>query len=275
MPQERTVLKADAVSSSTGSFADVSFELRAGEILGIAGLEGSGKEDLADALAGGSALSSGTLTVEGRSLRSGSVGRAQNAGLGYVPPDRKHQALFENLLVSEGITMAALGRYTKFGLIRKRAARTSARELADQVRVHGEIDGPPSGLSGGNQQKTVLARILCREASVLVLAEPTAGVDVGAKAEIYRILAGLASDGVAILMVSSEMSELLGCCHRIMVMREGEVSAEFDAQQATEEAILVAQLPVSTSNGGNDSGATETAEAVDTAEAAEAAETER
>jgi ABC-type sugar transport system ATPase subunit len=244
-PRERVVMEVRGATALDGTFRDVSFDLHAGEILGVAGLEGSGKEDLADALAGGRPLGGGTIAVQGKPLRSGSVGRALRAGVGYIPPDRRHQALFPNLSVVESITLSSLKSFTKLGLIQPSAQRRAAGELASRVGVRGDVAGSAFSLSGGNQQKTVLARVLCRQTQVLVLAEPTAGVDVGAKAEIYRILAELAGAGTAIVVVSSEMTELLGCCHRIMVLRNGELSAELAGEGATEESLLLAQLPIS------------------------------
>jgi rhamnose transport system ATP-binding protein len=244
-PGGAVVMQVHEATAADGGFRDVSFELRAGEILGIAGLEGSGKEDLADALGGGRSLAAGSISVHGKPVRPGSVGRMLRAGVAYIPPDRRHQALFGNLSVTESITLASLGDYIHFGLIRPGRERASATDLSSRVGIRGDIAGSAFGLSGGNQQKAVLARALCCQPDVLVLAEPTAGVDVGAKAEIYRILAGLAQKGAAMVIVSSEMTELLGCCHRILVLRDGAVSAELAGEVATEEDVLRAQLPVS------------------------------
>jgi ribose transport system ATP-binding protein len=222
-----------------GFLRDISFTLHRGEILGVAGLVGAGRTTLARALFGAASITSGHITVWGRTLAPGDPAAALRAGLALVPEDRKSQGLVVNLSVAQNISLPHLGRLTDgpllslhrrealvSGAIRDLAIRTPS--AAQEVRY----------LSGGNQQKVVLAKWLVARPRVLILDEPTRGVDVGAKAEIYAIIRALARHGTAILMISSELPELLRMADRILVMHEGRLTGEVTAAEATEEAIL-------------------------------------
>jgi rhamnose transport system ATP-binding protein len=243
IPTRHRVLEVAHITAQDGSFSNVSFELNQGEILGVAGLEGSGKSSLASALAGATKLSGGALILNGRRFRPHGVRGAINAGIAYIPPDRRRQGLLPNFSVLANITISVLRRFSIGGVVRRSAEHAKAMELAGQLRISGEIEDHVRTLSGGNQQKVLFARALCTGARVLILDEPVAGVDVGAKADIYRTLKKLADSGTAMILISSDMMELLGLCHRIIVLRQGRVSAEFPAADATEEALLRAQLP--------------------------------
>jgi ribose transport system ATP-binding protein len=218
---------------------DVSFQVRAGEVLGIAGLVGAGRSELLRLVYGLEKPDTGEVSVAGRRLRPGSVGAALAAGLGLAPEDRKSQGLLLDWSLAKNVTLADLGRFRRAALIDGRRERAVAGE---QLRALDTRPADPTRrareLSGGNQQKVVLARWLLHRCRVLLLDEPTRGVDVGAKAEIYRLIDGLAQDGVAIVMVSSELSELANLCTRIHVMREGRFVAELDGADATELALL-------------------------------------
>jgi ribose transport system ATP-binding protein len=222
-----------------GFLRDVSFTLHRGEILGVAGLVGAGRTTLARALFGAASVTSGHITVRGRTLVPGDPAAALRAGLALVPEDRKSQGLVLNLSVAQNISLPHLGRLTDGPLLshhhQEALVRGAIRELdirtpsaAQEVRY----------LSGGNQQKVVLAKWLVAQPQVLILDEPTRGVDVGAKAEIYAIIRALACHGTAILMISSELPELLQMADRILVMHEGRLAGEVTAAEATEEAIL-------------------------------------
>ena len=219
--------------------AKVSFEVHGGEILGIGGLVGAGRTELLRAIAGLDPTESGEVTIGGRTVARGRPDVAVAAGIAMAPEERKSQGLWLDWTQVMNVTisdMPRLGRgpFTD-AATERRAAETHLRSLdvrpADPMRLASE-------LSGGNQQKVVLARWLLHSAKVLLLDEPTRGVDVGAKADVYRVIAELAAQGLAIVMVSSELAELVGFCDRILVMREGAMVGELRGDEATEEAIL-------------------------------------
>jgi ribose transport system ATP-binding protein len=218
---------------------DVSFTLRAGEVLGIGGLVGAGRTELLRLIYGLDRPDSGTVLVDGKALPPGRPGAAIAAGLGMAPEDRKSQGLLLGWSLLRNVTLADLRRFTPRLLLRRGAERAAATE---QLRALNTVPDDPDRiareLSGGNQQKVVLARWLLRDCRVLIFDEPTRGVDVGAKSEIYRVIADLASRGIGVVVVSSEMPELMGLCSRILVMREGEVVAEADGSTATEFELL-------------------------------------
>ena len=220
------------------------FTVRAGEIVGIAGLEGSGRGTLARLLAGVEPGARGSLVLHGRPMPRPTPGRALRRGLGYVPPDRRRQGLVPTFSVGKSITLASLWSLSRASVIRPRAERAAARRFIDRFAIKtAGVSAPIRTLSGGNQQKVVLSRVLCAGTRVLVCDEPTAGVNIGARGEIYAAIADLASDGYGVVVSSSDMLELLGLCHRITVMREGRLAAELPAEGASEEALMRAQLP--------------------------------
>jgi len=225
-------------------FADVSLELRRGEILGLAGLVGAGRTEFARCLAGADPWDSGTVHLAGRPFRPGSPGDAIAQGLAYLPEDRKTQGLILGLTVRENATLPSLRRFSRWGALRFGAEREAAMAQIAAVELPGStLDRRAGTLSGGNQQKVVLAKWLLANAEVLIVDEPTRGVDVGAKIEIHRQLRALADRGKAVLVISSELPEILALADRIVVLREGSVSATFDAAGATAEAVLAAALP--------------------------------
>ena len=222
---------------------DISLTLRRGEILGIAGLMGAGRTELLEAMFGvyPARQVTGTITVAGRVRRINSPRAAIRSGLAFVTEDRKHQGLVLKLSVHHNMTLAALDRFLRFDIIRQRAERTAVRASIDQLRI--KTPAPTTEvekLSGGNQQKVVLARCLLTQPDVLLLDEPTRGIDVGAKAEIYGLISRLAQGGAGIIMASSELPELLSMCDRVLVLCEGRLTAELSREEATQERIMAA-----------------------------------
>ncbi|HEV2779291.1 MAG TPA: sugar ABC transporter ATP-binding protein [Actinophytocola sp.] len=225
--------------SRAGEFTDVSFTVHAGEILGIAGLVGSGRSELLETVFGARRPDSGTVLVNGKRLAPGSVVAAVAAGMGLAPEERKSQGLLLDATVATNVTLASLPAYSRAGFTDRR------RELKDSRTTLRRLDLRPADprrimrtLSGGNQQKAVVARWLVRNCRVLLLDEPTRGVDVGARAELYHLIHELAAAGVAVVLVSSEMPEVLGLSDRVLVLRDGQVLADAPAGELTEAAVL-------------------------------------
>ncbi|HKV44684.1 MAG TPA: sugar ABC transporter ATP-binding protein [bacterium] len=220
-------------------FRDVSFSVSAGEILGIAGLVGSGKIEVAHAIFGMLPLDGGEVLVEGRPAAIRSPADAIARQIGLVPEDRKTLGLVLGMSIRDNITLPSLERISTAGFVRKEEERVIVAEAIRRldVRAHGR-DQPVGTLSGGNQQKVVVAKWLQAGAKVLLLCEPTRGIDVGAKVEMYRLMVELARAGVAVVMISSELPEVLGMSDRILVMHEGRVTAEFAHGEATQEKIM-------------------------------------
>ncbi len=215
-----------------------SFEVRAGEVLGIGGLVGSGRSELLRLICGLDPREAGEVTVAGRRLPAGRPDKAIAAGLGLAPEDRKSQGLLLDWDLTKNITLADLGRFSR-GLLDVRGERKAAREQLQALNTVPDDPGRRAReLSGGNQQKVVLSRWLLRECRVLLLDEPTRGVDIPSKAEIYRIVTELAGRGLGVVLVSSELDELAGICTRVLVMREGELVAELDGERATVRELL-------------------------------------
>ncbi|MFN8485922.1 MAG: sugar ABC transporter ATP-binding protein [Anaerolineae bacterium] len=224
-----------------GSFSDVSFELRKGEILGMAGLVGAGRTNVARAIFGIEPATAGVIKLDGKPVTIKSADAAMALGIGYVPEDRKEHGLVLPMSIGDNITLPVLSSFGRFGwLDRKREAKAAA--VASQqleVKMTG-IDQLVAQLSGGNQQKVVLAKWLGTRPRVLILDEPTRGIDVGTKAAVHRLMSSLAAEGMAILMISSELPEILGMSDRILVMREGRLTGEFARADATQEKIMAA-----------------------------------
>jgi rhamnose transport system ATP-binding protein len=224
-----------------GVFVDISFEVRAGEVVALAGLVGSGRSEVARAIFGVDRYDAGTVSLKGRTLRRGSPTAAMDAGIGFVPEDRRQQGLVMEMSTAHNIALASMGRLEKAGLIFGRVERSFAADWAKRLQVkYGRITSPVTLLSGGNQQKVVLAKWLARHPALLIVDEPTRGIDVGTKAEVHRLLSSLAGDGVAVLVISSELPEVLTLADRVLVMREGRLVAKLPRAQATEEAIVAA-----------------------------------
>jgi ABC-type sugar transport system ATPase subunit len=224
-----------------GRVSGVSFEVRRGEILGLAGLVGSGRTEVARAVFGLS-RTRGTVELDGAAMIRPSPREAIRGGMGFVTEDRRAEGLFVERPIRENLTVVALGRFVRrlLGRVDRKAENRAALERAQDLRIaaRGGLEAPVSSLSGGNQQKVVLGKWLEGAPRVLILDEPTRGIDVGAKAEIYRLLVGLAEQGVAILMISSEMAELLGLCHRVGIMHAGRLAGTLGRAEATQEHII-------------------------------------
>ena len=232
------VLEVQALARD-GEFAPFDLEVRPGEIVGLAGLVGSGRSEILETIYGARKATSGQVRVDGRALRTGSVRAAVRAGLGLAPEERKAQALLMLESVTRNVSVSSMSRFSRGGWIdrgaEKRAARAATRELSlrpDNPSV------PIRTLSGGNQQKAVLARWLLRGCRVLLLDEPTRGVDVGARAELYAVIRRLADEGLAVLLVSSEVPEVLGLADRVLVLREGRVVHTAPARELDEHRVL-------------------------------------
>jgi rhamnose transport system ATP-binding protein len=222
-----------------GVFTDVSFSVRRGEIVALAGLVGAGRSEVARAIFGIDRRDAGQVLVHGRALPNGSPRAAMAVGVALVPEDRRQQGLVMALGIDQNVSLASLSSLEKFGLIRRARERALAAEWAVklQLRFSG-LRNPASTLSGGNQQKVVLGKWLARHPSVLIIDEPTRGIDVGTKAEVHRLLDLLVADGVAVLMISSELPEVLGMADRVLVLREGRLVAELPRSEADEATIM-------------------------------------
>lgn len=224
-----------------GWFTDVSFQVRRGEIVALAGLVGAGRSEVARAVFGIDRWDAGSVTVDGRALPAGSPTAAMSAGLALVPEDRRQQGLVMELSIERNIGLTGL-RSLRRGLTISRAAeRDRARDWALRLQLKfARLSDGVGVLSGGNQQKVVLAKWLATEPSVLIVDEPTRGIDVGTKAEVHRLLSELAGQGIAVLMISSDLPEVLGMADRVLVMHEGRLTAEISRAEATEESVMSA-----------------------------------
>ena len=222
-----------------GVFSDVSFELRRGEIVGLAGFVGSGRTEVARAIFGIDSLDAGELLIDGRPFRPRSPRAALRRGLAYLPEDRLQQGLVQPMSVSKNVSMAVLQRLTPGGVLRPRRERRLAQGFVDQLKIKASsVAQVVKSLSGGNQQKVVLAKWLAAEPRILILDEPTHGVDVGTKADVHRTISHLATQGLTILLISSELPEVLGMSDRVLVMREGRLVAELSRAEATQERVV-------------------------------------
>jgi rhamnose transport system ATP-binding protein len=222
-----------------GVFADISFEVRSGEIVALAGLVGAGRTEVARAVFGVDRYDAGSVTVDGKTLRGHSPRDAIAAGMGFVPEDRRKQGLVMELSVARNVTLTVRRSLARLGLISSRTESKLATEWSERLRVKaGSSRHAASTLSGGNQQKVVLAKWLATSPTLLIVDEPTRGIDIGTKAEVHRLLSDLAGRGVAILMISSELPEVLGMADRVLVMREGRLTADLPRASATPEEIM-------------------------------------
>ena len=238
VPTGDPVLEVDGLGRR-GEFADVSFSVRPGEVVGLAGLVGSGRSEILETLYGARKATSGSVQVRGRALRAGSVRAAVRAGMGLAPEERKSQGLLLAEPVYRNVSLPALSRFARAGFVRGGAELAAAAAVTAQLDVRpADPTRPVRTLSGGNQQKVVLARWLLEECRVLLLDEPTRGVDVGARSEIYGLIRRLSGQGVAVVLVSSEMPEVLGLADRVLVVREGRVVHQAPAEELDEERVL-------------------------------------
>jgi ribose transport system ATP-binding protein len=233
-----TVLQVQGLALD-GVFSGVDLDVRAGEIVGLAGLVGSGRTEILETIYGARRATSGTVSVDGKRLRRGAVESAVKAGVGLAPEERKSQGLLLDQAVYANISVSSMKDFQRGGFIQRGRERAKARELVDSLDVRPRnITRHVRTMSGGNQQKVVLARWLLRGCRVLLLDEPTRGVDVGARAEIYKLVRSLADSGVAVVVVSSEVEEVLGLADRVLVVREGRVVHEAAAAHIDESRVL-------------------------------------
>ncbi|MGW3244578.1 sugar ABC transporter ATP-binding protein [Streptomyces sp. NPDC001070] len=224
-----------------GVFTDVSFEVRRGEIVGLAGLVGAGRSEVARAVFGVDRRDAGEVVVNGKPLRGGAPSLAMAAGIALVPEDRRAQGLVMDMSIERNIGLTGFAATSKGGLMSRRAERNRAVDWAVRLQVkYARMADFVGTLSGGNQQKVVLAKWLATAPEVLIVDEPTRGIDVGTKAEVHRLLSRLASEGVAVLMISSDLPEILGMADRVLVMHEGRLTAEIPRSEATEESVMAA-----------------------------------
>jgi len=238
-PTERVVLSVKHLAVE-GAFADVSFDVRAGEILGVAGLVGSKRTEVAETLFGLRRASSGDVCIDGRPVKISSPAVAIDLGMAFLTEDRKLSGLLLPLNVQENMEIAVLDdRFVAMGFVNAEKLGASCRDMASSLRVKTpSLSEPVQTLSGGNQQKVLVGRWLLTSPRILILDEPTRGIDVGAKAEIHRLISNLAADGAAVVMISSEMPEILGMSDRVMVMREGRVAGFLEGPGANQVDLM-------------------------------------
>jgi rhamnose transport system ATP-binding protein len=228
-----------------GVFSNISFDLRRGEIVGLAGFVGAGRTEVARSIFGVDPLDRGELWIDGRPFRPRTPRTALRRGLAYLPEDRLYQGLVQPMSVGENVSMAVLPGLTPGGFLRPARERALARRFMEQLRI--KATSPAQvvrSLSGGNQQKVVLAKWMAAEPRILILDEPTHGVDVGTKADVHRTISHLATQGLTILLISSELPEILGMSDRVLVMREGRLVAELSREEATQERVIQAAAGV-------------------------------
>ncbi len=236
------VLRVEGLGTK-GGLKDISFSLHKGEVLGIAGLLGAGRTELARAIFGLDKIATGTIYVKGESQKIDSPRRAINCGIGFLTEDRKSQGLVLPLSVKANLCLSSVDKFSRWGIMDTKQEQRATGRYVKELRIRTpSIDQRVVFLSGGNQQKVVLSKWLCSQADVFIFDEPTRGIDVGAKAEIYQLMNRLTASGVAIIMISSELLEVLGMSDRILVMRGGRITGEFSAEDATQEKILQCAL---------------------------------
>ncbi len=225
--------------TSPGKFRDISFTLHAGEVLGFAGLVGAGRSEVAQAIFGLDPQATGRVWIGGKELPLGDVTAALNAGVGLLPEDRKRQGLVLSMNCRENTSLAALSRITQLGFLKLGEEQKLAHEYTERLRVKTpSMETGIGGLSGGNQQKIALAKWLARQCRVLIVDEPTRGIDVGAKTEIYDLLDELACQGIALLVISSELPEVMGLSRRILVLRDGGIAGEIPRADFTQDSLM-------------------------------------
>jgi rhamnose transport system ATP-binding protein len=233
-----TVLKVDRLTRE-GVFTDISFEVKAGEIVALAGLVGAGRSEVARAIFGIDKVDAGSVQLGGKPLSLGKPTTAMRAGIGFVPEDRRQQGLVMDLSIARNATMTRTGALAHAGIVRGAAERALAADWATRLQLkYHRLSDPVGFLSGGNQQKVVLAKWLATSPKLLIVDEPTRGIDVGTKSEVHRLLSELAGQGLAVLMISSELPEVLGMADRVLVMHEGRLTGTFTREEADEERVM-------------------------------------
>ncbi|MGH3099841.1 MAG: ATP-binding cassette domain-containing protein, partial [Thermoleophilia bacterium] len=242
-PAGEVILRVDGLGRE-GVFTDVGFELREREVLGFAGLVGAGRTDVGLSLFGIAPSDRGVVELRGKRLSVTSPRQALRAGIAYLSEDRRQLGLSLPQSLTANITLATLRNYvTRLRLIDRSAEHAVASEFRDKLNIRTpSLDSPVEQLSGGNQQKTMLAKWLNAQPAVLILDEPTRGIDVGAKAEVHQIIDELAAGGMAIILISSDLPEVLAMSDRVLVMREGRQTGVFERGEATEETVITAAM---------------------------------
>ncbi|HSV31965.1 MAG TPA: sugar ABC transporter ATP-binding protein [Atribacteraceae bacterium] len=244
VPVGKEALRVEGLSR-VGYFADISFSLREGEILGFSGLVGSGRSEVAQAIFGIHPSDRGKIFVRGKECTIDSPWKAMELGIGYLPEDRQIQGLVLPLTITDNITLSTLDRYARRGWLKNQAGYKVSQKLFELLKIKApSIFEKTLALSGGNQQKVVVGKLLAGELHILILDEPTKGVDVGAKSAIHQIMSDLAAEGFALIMISSEMPEILGMSDTIIVMREGRITRTFSREETTQEKLLAAAVEV-------------------------------
>ncbi len=237
--------------TTRGVFSDVSFDVRAGEIVALAGLVGAGRSEIVRAVFGIDSYDAGSVRVSGRALKKGDPAAAMAAGIALVPEDRRQQGLVMELSVERNATLTRRWKLARAGLLSSRTERAQAAEWSRRLQVKaGKLSDPVSTLSGGNQQKVVLAKWLSTEPRVLIVDEPTRGIDVGTKSEVHRLLSELAAEGLAVVMVSSELPEVLGMADRVLVVSEGRLVDDIPRARADEDSVMLAATGQGSSTAG-------------------------
>jgi ribose transport system ATP-binding protein len=244
-PRGDELLRVEKLNQA-GFLRNISFSVHRGEVIGLAGLLGSGRSRLARSLFGAEPIDSGTIFFKGQRCRIDSPRRAIDLGMGYLPEDRRTDGLVLKLSVNENICLANLNRFSRSGVVSEAQTQPIVRDFIRRLRI--KTQGPAQPvmfLSGGNQQKVVLSKWLCSKAELFIFDEPTRGIDVGAKVEIYELINRLTAEGAAVIMISSELPEILGMSDRILIMCRGTISAELPATAASQEKVLEAALGIS------------------------------
>jgi simple sugar transport system ATP-binding protein/ribose transport system ATP-binding protein len=238
LPPAEAPVVLQAVGLSGPGFSDVSLTLRAGEIVGLAGLVGAGRSEFARAVIGAAPTTAGRIEIGGSVARFRTPRQGLSEGLVMIPESRRDQGLFYLRPTRENVSVSSLGQFTRLGIVQMGRERRATGEMLGRVSVNASAETPLTTLSGGNQQKVLFARAMLTRPAALLADEPTRGVDIGAKRAIYDILVGLAAEGLAILLISSEMEEIIGLAHRVVVMRGGRVTAELAGDQISQQRIL-------------------------------------
>ena len=237
-PQAREVLRVEGVTSAEGAFQDVSFGVRAGEVFGIAGIVGAGRTELVRAVAGADPVARGTVSVDGQRLALHGPDDAIRAGIVLVPEDRKRQGVLLDHTVADNLALGNMDRLAPSGWVSPTGVHSFSSSLIERLGVKGRAGQLARFLSGGNQQKVVIARWVARQPKVFILDEPTRGIDMGARAAIYDVIADLARAGMAVVVVSSDLEEVLGLAHRVMVLARGRQMGVLDREHASNVAVM-------------------------------------
>ena len=238
IPGEQEVIRIEGLTAAKNAFRDSSFSVHAGEIFGIAGIVGAGRTELVRAIAGADPIASGSITLDGKMLRSGHPDEAIAAGIVLVPEDRKGQGVVLDHSIADNLALGNSDRLARHGWMTPRATQAFAAGLVRRLGVKGRPEQRAGSLSGGNQQKVVIARWVARDPRVFILDEPTRGIDMGARAAIYDVIAGLAAKGMAVIVVSSDLEEVLGLAHRVMVLARGRQMDILDRDQASNVRVM-------------------------------------